>query len=156
MPLSSRRADFGVVSRALGRHVEDKHFRGVVRDQAQTIEFGSRRTVTCLQNLAIERYGAASDLHPGHTPVAKREFRAFSTGKAPGIEIDIAVDRHRTVASIAGADEPKTASELFGSERLLLVTRLKAVTFRQDPDLQKMHIILRRRIELRMPDACAR
>ena len=43
---------------------------------------------------------------------------------------------------------------LFDRERLLLVARLEAACFRQHPDLQEVHLVVCRRVELAVGDTC--
>src|SRR5437868_9164359 len=51
------------------------------------------------------------------------------------------MDGHGTVASVGRSDHAQLAELVLARERLLLVSRLNAILFRQDPDLQQVNRI---------------
>ncbi len=69
------------------------------------------------------------------------------------IEVDILVDRHRAVAAVARADEAQLAALVVRAERLLFIARAQSFAFRNDPDLQEVHGLALRVIELAVTDA---
>src|SRR5262252_4669681 len=112
-----------------------------------------RRAVAGIQAAPVRFNRAANDLKPALASRLQRVRHLLAGIQDRGEQLHVLVDDDRAVASVAGAYEAQPAA-LFGiGERLLVVTGGDTLAGRYDPNLQKVHRLGLRVIDLAMANA---
>src|SRR5262249_47252180 len=122
------------------------------RDRLGRIECGA---VARREDLIADLHRTAGDLQPALATAGERVRHRLAVTEHARIQIDVLMDRHRSVAPVARTHQAEPAALVRGQERLLLVARLDAVAFRLDPNLQEMDGITLRVVELAVPNTGA-
>ena len=81
---------------------------------------------------------ATGDMHPGFTTGREIMADPLTFAEQRGVQVDVLVDRHRAVATIAGPHQPQLSTFLIFRERLLLVPRRQPLLLGEYPDLKKV------------------
>src|SRR6516162_4608869 len=138
------------------RQVEDQHFTGgLARDagdrERPLVDDGG--AVAGREALAAEVDGAVRDLDPGVASGGELQRRLAAGGEGPRVEADVLMDGERAVPAVGRGAELEPPVALGGRERLLLVARRQAGARGDDPDLQEVHGLGARGVELAVADA---
>src|SRR5689334_16428281 len=72
------------------------------------------------------------------------------------VQVHVLMDGDRSFTAIAGGDQAQPASFFLLRKTSFFIARLKPALLRQQPDLQEVHRLRGRRVELTVPDARAR
>jgi len=104
---------------------------------------------------AVERRDAARHLQPDAATARDRVCHARASIEIGDVEQRVLMQRHRAAASVGRGNQPQLPPPLLDGKSLLLVARRQAGPVRDDPDLQEMHWLDLRRIELAVLDAGA-
>src|SRR5262249_41059157 len=107
------------------------------------------------QRLAVDLDVAARDLHPGAASGRQGVRHASAVVEQRRVEPGILVHLDRAVVPVGRRDQPQVSALVGIDEGLLLVARPDAVAFRQQPDLQEVHRLALRVVELAVADAGA-
>src|SRR2546428_536556 len=136
--------------------VEHQHLGGLQADEAERGLRADGGAVTLPEGLAVERHGAARDLHPSVALGVELMNHLLVALEQHGVETDILLDGHGRAASPGPGDQAQRALLVQVGDRLLLVARLRAAPLRDDPDLEEMNELGLRGIELAVGHAGAR
>ena len=107
------------------------------------------------EQLAVHADLAAGDMHVGAPSRRQRELCALRTVEATRVHACVLVDPHRTVGAVRRGDQAQPAALVRVGEMLLLVARVDAAHVRLDPDLQEVHGLALRPVELAVQHAAA-
>src|SRR5258707_13836369 len=72
------------------------------------------------------------------------------------VQARVLLNPYRAITTISRSNQTQTPAPFSFGKRLLFITRREAATFRQNPDLQQMHRLAVRRIELAVRHTAAR
>src|SRR5258705_4847908 len=138
------------------RQIEQENFRVVqCRNRERGFVF-CRRAVARPQGLAVERDRAADHLHPALAAGRERVGDLVAAAEERCVDPRVLMDNDRSVSPVGRPDQAKPPALLGIREGLLVVARPDPLPVGQHPDLQEMHRLLFRVIELAVPNAGAR
>src|ERR1051325_1580041 len=109
-----------------------------------------RGAVALLQRCAVDLDAAARHLNPSAAAGAQRVLDTLALVEQRGVNLRVLMDVERTVLAVRRDQEPQRAA-LF-VEELLLVARRDLFDGGQDPDLEEVHRLGARAIELAVHD----
>src|SRR5215469_473248 len=135
------------------RQVEDQHLGVDAAVQAEG------RGPRCIRTVSVDEARVAGgndtcrDLQPQAPPRCECVVGALSAVEETGVHAYVLPDDERAVFSSMRCDEPQAAAFVRGTEMLLLVAGRQSFGFGLDPDLQEVHRLGLRGIELAVGDA---
>src|SRR3984957_17413871 len=143
-------------SGARTRQIEYQHL-GLARiAQLQRAGVGELQRIPGRQRRAIGADLSARDVQgqpPARRQLERRRLRAVEQA---GIHTRVLMDQYRLLRAIRRCDQPQAATPLRGTEVALFVAPLDAALVRHDPDLQEVHRLAVRGVELAVLYAAAR
>jgi hypothetical protein len=107
------------------------------------------------QNVAISLDAAARDLQPKHVPRRGHVIQTLAGTESRPKELDIPVNRYRSVTGVTGGEQAPSVAQLLRWESPLFIGGCEPRTLGYYPDLEEMHGIDLRAIELGVGDSAA-
>src|SRR5688572_27735297 len=147
--------DAAHASTLLAWQIEDQHLRVASVLQLQLLCVAQFQCIARFECGAVDSYCATRNVYidqPAWRNIQRCVLRAVEQAD---IDARVLVNQHGAVALVRRRDHPQASALLCQCEALLFVTRLDALHVRLNPDLQEVHQVRRRRIELAVTHAAA-
>jgi len=136
------------------REVEEQHLRGFQGDDLEPFGAGDGGGIAGAKAFRSKADRAFGHVQPCMASRGQPMGRLVACLQPPEPEIDVLMDGQGILPSGMACHEmqPATRGGCHGSLR---IARFQASAFRDDPDLQEVHRLVRRRVHLAVPDAGA-
>src|SRR5919197_6476974 len=136
--------------------VEQQNLRPILcASDNQLLLVADGGAVPLFQAGSIQLHRTACHLEPGVASVGECMLNRLFSVEERDVERDILVHGDSSVLAVACCNQPQPSALLLFRESLLFITRLDAFAFGQDPNLEQVHGIGFRGIELAVQDAGA-
>src|SRR6202158_5670229 len=155
-PLLRERMRPRQVSVLRSREIEKKHLSRRVRDDADFRLVADCGAVALRERCFIDRNSAARNLNPSVASRLQRDIESLPVLELRHRQRSILMNRHRFFAPFAAGDRDQRTARLADVDLTLLISGSYPARRRHDPDLQKMHRLRLRMVELAMRDSRAR
>src|SRR3954454_11483193 len=137
------------------RQVEQQYFCALKPFDRDLLFVADGGSVALLQLFAIELHCATRYLEPAIAAFSECMRHLLLRFEQRNEQARVLVDSDRAITTVGRSDHAQLAELLLARERLLLVSGLNAVLFREDPDLQQMNGVRLGGVAFAVADAVA-
>src|SRR6266567_4313944 len=109
-----------------------------------------------LQGISVQLNRSFGNLQPGESLSAEFMFNLLTGAKQRDVQSRILMNCYGALGTVRRGNQAQVAAFFLFGKRFLLVSGLVPVTIRQNPDLQEMNWVFRRRVRFAVANASAR